>query len=58
MAKYYQVPVHMSGDDFKRIMGTGKSLSWYFPSLAPLVPVLPTSKSEDEFPVCSLFLNL
>ncbi|XP_065532148.1 glutathione S-transferase kappa 1 isoform X1 [Lathamus discolor] len=23
MAKYYQVPVHISGDDFKRVLGTG-----------------------------------
>lgn len=56
MAKYYQVPVHMSPDAFQHIMGTSKSLSWYFSSLALLVPVLPTSKGE--FPVCSLFLNL
>lgn len=24
MAKYYQVPVHISGDDFNRVLGTGK----------------------------------
>ncbi|KAM4684152.1 glutathione S-transferase kappa 1 isoform 3-T3 [Amazona ochrocephala] len=23
MGKYYQVPVHISGDDFKRVLGTG-----------------------------------
>lgn len=58
MAKYYQVPLRMSADAFQHIMGTSKTLSWYFSSLALLVPVLPTSKGEDEFPVCSLFLNL
>lgn len=55
MAKYYQVPLHTSTDDFQRIIGTSKNLSWYFPSLALLVPVLPTGKGE--FPVCSLFLK-
>lgn len=58
MAKYYQVPVHMSANDFQRIIGTSKSLTWFFSSLAPLAPVLPTSIDEDELPMYSLFLNL
>lgn len=45
MAKYYQVPLRMSPDAFQHIMGTSKSLSCYFSSLARLVPVLPTMKS-------------